>query len=321
MTVYGGVDLGGTNIKAVLGDSRGNVTCRDSIPTESHRGPEDILSRMAALMRRLSKKSGQSPAAVGIGVPGLIDPKAGITKFFPNFPSNWPNIPVREILEPQVGCPVYILNDVRTATLGELTFGHGQHYRDMVFVALGTGVGGGIALDGKLRLGPLGAAGELGHQTMLPDGPMCGCGNRGCLETLASGPAIAAAGIRLLRSGLAPRLHAIVAGDISKVTTETMAQAAEEGDASVRTAISDAAGFLGIGVANLVVTLHPQAIVLGGGVAQIGEPLFGIVRQTIVQRVHMLPVDDIVVLPSLLGDQAGTLGGIALAMQGGLLDD
>ncbi|MCJ7504166.1 MAG: ROK family protein, partial [Acidobacteriia bacterium] len=233
----------------------------------------------------------------------------------------WRDVPVRDVLSPQVGCPVYLLNDVRMATLGELVFGHGRTAHTMVFFALGTGIGGGVAVDGKLRLGRLGAAGELGHQTILPDGPRCGCGSHGCLEALASGPALAAEGVRLMLSGQAPKLHELVRGEASAVTPKEMAAAAEAGDLAIQEAIVRAAGYLGIAVANVVTILHPDLVVLGGGVAAIGPLLFDTVRRTVRERVRMFPTDDVEIKPSLLGEQAGALGGIALAMQGGLLHD
>jgi len=258
-----------------------------------------------------------------MAVPGLADVRRGLTKFLPNLPTQWRDVPVRDLLEPKVRCPVFLLNDVRMATLGELTFGHGRARPSatMVFFAVGTGIGGGVAVDGKLRLGPLGAAGELGHQIILPDGPRCGCGNRGCLETLASGPAIAAEGIRLMQSGLAPRLHELVGGDASRVTAREMAAAAQAGDKNVEEAIARAAEYLGIGVVNTVVVLHPDLVVIGGGVARLGELLLEPIRRTIRQRVGMFPTDGVEVRTSLLGEMAGTLGGVALAMKGGLLDN
>jgi len=177
---------------------------------------------------------------------------------------------------------------------------------------LGTGVGGGVVIDGQLRLGPLGAAGELGHQTSLPYGPRCDCGNRGCLETLASGPAIAAEGIRLMRMGLAPTLHEIVEGNADRVTTREMMMAAENDD-SIHEAITSAAAYIGIAAANVVTTLHPYMIVLGGGVAEIGELPTTTVKKTIAERVGMLPTDNIRVVQSTLGDKAGVIGAIALA--------
>jgi glucokinase len=319
--IYASVDLGGTNIKCAFGDETGRIICSDSTPTHSHEGPRAVLDRIAGLVKTLSRKAGSPPAGLGMGCPGLVDVKNGITKFFPNLPTQWRDIPVREILSPEIGCPVYLLNDVRTATLGELTFGHGRTAQTMAFFALGTGIGGGVAIDGKLRLGPLGAAGELGHQIILPDGPRCGCGGRGCLETLASGPAITAEGLRLMQTGLAPKLYELCQGEASNLTTKVMAEAACAGDETVREAIVRAAEYLGIGIVNVVVTLHPDLIVLGGGVALIGDLLFDTVRRTIRERVHMFPTDGVEVKPSQLGENAGTLGGIALAMKSGLIAD
>jgi len=319
--IYASVDLGGTNIAGVFAGSDGRILCEKKVPTQSHEGPEAVLECIAELVNGLAQEIGSRPRALGMGIPGLADLKNGVTKFLPNLPTQWRDVPVRDVLSPKIGCPVYLLNDVRLATLGELTFGHGRSARTMAFFALGTGIGGGVAVDGKLRLGPLGAAGELGHQTILPEGPRCGCGSRGCLETLASGPAITAEGVRLMLSGLAPKLHELVRGEASAVTPREMAAAAEAGDTRVREAIVRAASYLGIGVANVVTILHPDLVVLGGGVAAIGPLLFDTVRQTVRERVGMFPTDDIEIKPSLLGERAGALGGIALAMKGGLLPD
>ena len=317
--VYASVDLGGTKIACALATAGQRVIAERTIPTDSHEGPEAVLERIGALVNSLAAGSGARPAALGIGVPGLVDLARGVTRFLPNFPTQWRDVPLRERLEPRIGCPVYLLNDVRAATLGELTFGHGRSVKTMAFFALGTGIGGGIVVDGVLRLGPLGAAGELGHQTVLPDGPLCGCGNRGCLEALASGPAVAAEGVRLLLSGQAPKLHEIAGGDPSRVTPKKMAAAAEAGDAAVREALIRATGYLGIGVANIVTAIHPELIVLGGGMADLGPLLFDTVRDTVRRRVRMFPVDDVRIEPSLLGEKAGLWGGIVLAMRQGKL--
>jgi glucokinase len=186
----------------------------------------------------------------------------------------------------------------------------------MAFFSLGTGIGGGLAIDGRVRLGPLGAAGELGHQTILPHGPLCGCGNYGCLETLASGTAMVAEGVRLMKIGLAPELHRRVAGDVGRVTPKEMAAAAQNGDDAVRDAITRAAGYLGIGVANVVTILHPDLVVLGGGVAEMGDILLEPVRSELQKRVGMFPTDGVRVERSMLGDKAGLLGAVALAAFG-----
>jgi len=203
------------------------------------------------------------------------------------------------------------------ATLGELVFGHGRTANTMVYFTLGTGIGGGVVVDGKLRLGPLGAAGELGHQTILPDGPLCGCGNRGCLETLATGPVLTSRGVWLLHSGRAPRLHEIVEGDPARVNPREMGRAAAAGDESVRDEILTAAGYLGIGVANLVTALHPDLVVFSGGMSDLGPLLFDTVRATVRRRVRMFPADDVRIERSLLAEKAGMWGGIALAMRRG----
>ena len=251
-----------------------------------------------------------------MGVPGLVDVETGTTRFLPNFPTKWRDVPAGETLAKRLSCEVRVLNDVRMATLGELVFGRGKPVDTMVFFALGTGVGGGIVIDNKLRLGPLGAAGEVGHQTIMPDGPLCGCGNRGCLETLVSGPAIASEGIRLMETGLAPKLHELVGGDAGKVTTREMKQAADAGDDSIADAIQRAGDYLGTGVANVVTILHPDMIVLGGGVSNLGELLLEPVRNALKVKVRLIPADTVQVELSALGDKTGIMGGIALASRG-----
>ena len=315
--IYASIDLGGTNITCALATGGGAVLATRTMPTRSHEGPDAILERIAALLWELARETGQKPFAAGMGVPGLADRAAGTTLFLPSFASHWRGVAVASLLGARIGCPVYLLNDVRLATLGEMTFGLGSKAGTMVFFAIGTGIGGGIAVDGRLRLGPLGAAGELGHQTILPDGPLCGCGSRGCLETLASGPAITAEGVRLLRTGLAPILHGLTGGSSDAVSPKSMAAAANAGDEMVRRAIVRAANFLGIGAANMITALHPDLVVLGGGVAAMGNLLLETVKSTVRERVRMFPVDGVTIQNSALADKAGLYGGIALAVRGG----
>jgi glucokinase len=314
--IYASIDLGGTNLKCAFATPDGEILLDRSIPTESYKGPGHVLEQMITLVSRMEYELGMNPAALGIGIPGLVDREEGFIRFLPNFPGNWRDIPICQPISSRIKCPVFILNDVRTATLGELKFGHGVDASTMVFFALGTGIGGGVVVDGKLRLGPLGAAGELGHQVILPDGPICGCGNHGCLETLASGPAITAIGVRLMRSGLAPILYELTSGNTELITPEIMAQAALKGDKNIEIELLKCAEYVGIGVVNVIVALHPDLVVLGGGIANMGDLLFDTVRKTVKKRVGMFPTSGIEIKPSLLGDSAGLLGGIALAMDG-----
>jgi glucokinase len=318
-SVYASIDLGGTKTACALASADGEILVERSIPTFSNQGPEAVLGRIAALLREEAAEIAATPVAAGMGIPGLVDRREGVTLFLPNLATQWRGVAAARMLASCIGCPVYLLNDARIATLGEMSFGLGRNGGTMVFLTLGTGIGGGVVIDGKLRLGPLGAAGELGHQTILPDGPLCGCGNHGCLETLASGPAIGAEGVRLLRSGLAPKLHELVGGNAEEVTPRQMAAAAEAGDEAVGEAIVRAAAYLGIGVANMVTALHPDLVVLGGGVAAIGALLLETVRATVRSRVRMFPVDGVSIERSVLADKAGLYGGIALAARAGEL--
>lgn len=314
--LYAGIDLGGTTIGGVLGDADGKIVAEASIPTESYAGPMAVLARIADLVQQLSATANAPVTGVGIGCPGLVDVPRGITRFFPNLPTQWRDVPAAEVLAQRLNCPVSLLNDVRTATLGELVFGHGREVQTLAFFSLGTGVGGGLVIDGRLRLGPLGAAGELGHQTIVPNGPLCGCGNRGCLEALASGPAITAEGTRLMLAGQAPELHKIVNGNAALVTTRTIAEAARAGDKGAQEAITRTVEYLGIGIANVVTCIHPQLIVLGGGVAEMGELLLVPLRKILPHRVGMFPPSDVRIEQSALGVRAGAFGAIALAIRG-----
>ena len=314
---FASIDLGGTNIHGFIADRTGQIAARGKIPTQSHEGPEGVLERIAELVRQMVDEACMAPAALGLGMPGLVDMENGLTKFLPNFPGQWPGVPVCKTLEARVDCPVYLLNDARCATLGEQIFGHGREVTSMAYFGLGTGVGGGVVLDGHLRLGPDGAASEIGHQTLVPDGPLCGCGNHGCLEALVSGPALTAEGIRLMLSGNAPKLQALVEGDLTRVSPATMATAAADGEAAIDGVLQRAAEWLGIAAANVVTTFHPELIVLGGGVSALGERLARPVQEIIHRRVGMFPATDVRVKCSALGDEAGLYGGLALAFKGG----
>ncbi|SFI10818.1 ROK family protein [Planctomicrobium piriforme] len=314
--LFVGVDVGGTSVKCALSGPDGKVFHEGSIPTESHEGPEAVLKRIGDYVTFLTNDIGGRPAALGMGLPGLVDAHKGISRYLPNMTTHWRDVPAAAILGRQLGCEVRLLNDVRMATYGELIYGLGKPVNTMVFIAIGTGIGGGIVIDNKLRLGPLGAAGELGHQTIDPTGPLCGCGNHGCLETLASGTALAAEGIRLMLVGMAPALHDAVDGDPGKVTVEVMGAVAEQ-DEPVKQAIQHAAFYIAIGVANVVVAIHPELVVIGGGVAKLGDLLLGPIRHDVRARVgRLFPVDDIRIENSQLGSKAGVLGAIALAIHG-----
>lgn len=308
-----GVDLGGTTASLALARLDGTIEYENKIATESYGGPQRVLARIADGILALGQEAGEQPVSLGIGLPGLVDMNAGTSRFMPNLPTNWVNVEVAGTLSSLVGCPVQVINDARAATLGELRYGHGRDADSLALFTLGTGIGGGIAIDGKLRLGPIGAAGEFGHLAVIPYGPLCGCGNRGCLETLISGPALTGEAVRLMCSGRAPILNDLVEGDISRVTPRTMAEAARAGDKVLKSTITVRSEYLGIGAANVVMIVHPEVIVLSGGVAEMGELILDPVRRTIRERVSMVPTDAVRVVKSQVGERAGLCGAIALA--------
>ncbi|MBA3943008.1 MAG: ROK family protein [Herpetosiphonaceae bacterium] len=317
--MYVGVDLGGTKIAvAVVDVERGTLAGQLVVPTEAHEGPPAVLQRMIQLVRAVCHAAGVPPdqlQGVGLGVPGVFDAASGHTLLLPNLPSAWVDVPVVPPLVAALGCPVILINDARAFVLGEATWGAGRGAHTVVGLTLGTGIGGGIAINGRLHLGIDGTAGEVGHMTIDPHGLLCGCGNRGCLETLASGPAITALGIRALVHGNTTSLGELGGYDPRRVTPELIGQAAAAGDPVARDILDRAADALGIGVANIVTTLSPDRVVLGGGVTHLGVWLFDAVRTVVRARCRAVPVERISIMPAALGADAGVIGAATWAAQ------
>jgi glucokinase len=313
--VFAGVDLGGTKIAAVLGTRKGQILASDTIETLPANGPSDAFVRIAELLNRLTSACGSEPISIGIGIPGLVDFEHGIIEFLPNLPSDWRGFAAAAFLHDRTGLEVFLLNDARLAALGEHQFGTASPRDNLLVVTIGTGIGGGLILDGRLRLGLCGGAGEIGHHTILPDGEECSCGSRGCLETLVNARTLTAEGISLARAGDAPRLADLVRGKWSAITPKEMAIAAREGDTAVAGAIDKASRYLGLGIANAVTLTAVDHVVLTGGVAALGELLLQPVREVVRERVKMFPADRVHISCSTLGDKAGALGALALAFQ------
>jgi glucokinase len=317
--IVAGIDLGGTHFVVAVGGGDGAILAEEKQPTMAKDGPAAVLDRIGRTLEGLVGRSERPLSAIGFGVPGLIDFDTGETRFLPNLPTQWRGVPVAATLSRRFGCPVHLLNDARAAALGESMFGAGKGVGTMAMFTLGTGVGGGVVVDGRLRLGPLGAAGEIGHICVEPGGLTCGCGCRGCLETIASGPALAAAGARLAREGGAPALLRICGGDASCVSPEALGQAAKEGDAGAAGILERAGSMLGLAASAVVLTLHPELIVLGGGVSSLGDLLIAPMRRSLRVHVGMFPVDGIRIERTQLGERAGVCGGIAAALRGGVM--
>jgi glucokinase len=307
-----GVDLGGTLLKAAIVDTdSGEITGLESVDTLAREGHDAVIVRMRDLIEDVIRKSGipkSQIGGVGIGVPGVLDLDRGLVLFLPNLHGTWPNVPLRQKIETGVGLPTHVLNDVRSMTLGEWTFGAGRGVDTIACFAIGTGIGGGLVINGKLHLGIGGTGGELGHQSIDMNGPQCGCGSRGCLEVFASGPAIVAMGIKAVVQGLTTTIGEVVDYDLNRITPKTIYQAAIQGDEIAREIYERAGFYIGVAVSNTLAAVGPRKVVIGGGVAQAGDLLLEPIRNTVRERVFIMPVDEVEIVPAQLGPQAGMIG-------------
>ncbi len=311
-----GIDLGGTKISTALVDAAGRIIGRDYCQTQAAEGRRAVVERMVDAARRVMDEADLAPAqvtAVGVGSPGPIDSRTGVVTTPPNLPG-WKNVPLKQLIEEALGITTFLENDANAAALGEHRFGAGQGVQNMIYVTASTGIGGGLILNGQLYSGTTGAAGEIGHITVLPWGPYCGCGNRGCLEALASGTAIAREGRELVRRGVPTLIAELAAGDPELVTARLVAEAADKGDIEAQEILAEAMTYLGVGMASLVNLFNPELIVIGGGLTKMGERLFGPVRRAIERRAFPPAARAVRVVPAALGDDVGVLGAVAAAI-------
>lgn len=304
-----GIDLGGTNIQGAAA-SGGEILRRGKIATRTSLGPDTILADIADFALELAQ--GKEIAALGLGVPGLLDLEEGICLFSGNL--RWQGVPITRPLSDKLGVPVVIDNDVRVAALGELSRGEAKGCKDFIYLTVGTGIGSGIFLDGRLLRGPRWSAGEVGHMVLDPQGPHCTCGSRGCLEALASATAIAREGRAAAGANSASLLNTL-AGSPEEIDASLVFKATAAGDQAAAQVVDTAMTWLGIGVANLVNIFNPRLVVIGGGVSLAGEQLLSPVRAQ-VQR-YSMPVqrETVTITTSALDDIAGVAGALELARQ------
>jgi glucokinase len=312
MKRFVGCDLGGTNLRAAVVDTdTGNVLHHMFVPALAREGHAAVMQRMAGLCLQVIEAAGLKKAdigGIGIGVPGMLDLEKGETLLLPNLPGTWPHVPLRETIAQLTGLTTVLLNDVRAITNGEWRFGAGRGFETIAVFAIGTGIGGGLVINGQLHLGIGGTGGELGHTMIDYNGPPCGCGNRGCLEAFASGPAIAAMGMKAVAQGLTTRIADLCEYDLNRINPELIAQAAAQGDLIAREIFEKAGYYIGIAAANVCASVGPRRIVIGGGVANVGDLLLDPIRSTIRERVYIMPVDQVEVVSSKLGNDAGIIG-------------
>ena len=285
-----GLDLGGTNLKWTAlehDDGVWRVLGRGRTKTRVNDGPAGIVEQLGST-GRTAMETWPGITTAGVGIPGLYDPRTGATRFLVNIPGPWDGYPVAPPVADALGVPVALINDARAFGLAELRLGAGRGASSMVGLTLGTGVGGVLAVDGKVHQGHDGTAGEIGHQTIDPDGPDCNCGNHGCLEAFARAD-------RLAEACAAP-------------TAEEAVERARNGDAVALEGLRRVGRYLGIGIGNMIAVISPDRVVIGGGVAAAGNLLLDEARAEIRRRVLTTSVDEVEIVTAELGTWAGAIG-------------
>jgi glucokinase len=286
-----GLDLGGTNIKWSVVEGAGDdwrALDEGQVPTDASGGERTVVAQLAELAVRVRDGTGGPVGSLGVAVPGLYVPETGVVTFLTNVPGDWSATPVGQPLAEACGLPTALINDARAFGLAELRFGAGRDVHSFVGLTLGTGIGGVFAIGNRVIQGYRGQAGELGHQTIDPDGPWCGCGNRGCVEAYARADQVAAA------CGTADPREAI--------------ERARAGDEQARAGLAEVGRYLGIGIANAVTVLTPERVILGGGWASAGDLIIEPIKAEMQRRVITTPVERVDVVQAELGTWAGAIG-------------
>lgn len=324
-----GIDLGGTFVKFNYSKADGEIISRDKIPTRVSFGASAILSDISAKIVEMMKKHGHGPSDVigcGIGCPGTVDSGFRNVIFAPNL--KWKDVNVKDVLEKETGIPVYIDNDANLAALGEYWRGAGKGLADFICVTLGTGIGGGIVVNGQLLRGQDNNAAEIGHMTIDINGSQCGCGGYGCWERYGSATALVERVLNILKtmnqaarpSMSRSKIFDLCSSDLSKLNCEIIFEAAAQNDQVARNAVVQQTEYIAIGLVNLINIFNPQKIVLVGGLAAAGEALFKPVTEAVWKKAPKVSLRNLAIAPGALGGDSGAIGAIYLVLkEGGLL--
>ena len=306
-----GIDVGGTNVKIALVDDNGKIIYSNSVPTYAKMGYEYTVNNIKQAIRDLMKETNTTTSdieGIGFDFPGQVDCKTGVVKLAPNIPG-WVNVPIAQMIEDEFHIPTRIDNDVRCAALGELKFGAGKGCENFICITVGTGIGSGIVINGKVVRGATNAAGELGHiKLQMNGGPICGCGDTGCLEAFASGPAIVAMAQEYIKGGKSTKFREMAAAEGGEITPYMVAKAAEEGDPVAKRIFEIVGEYIGIGLTSVINLLNPEKVIIGGGVAESGELLLAPIRKTIKERAMVVSGNAVEIVPAQLGNSAGVIG-------------
>ncbi len=308
-----GFDLGGTNMGSAIVSLDGEVLFDNDCLTLANESAENVLGRMKGLIHECFEKAQKmnlNILSIGMGSPGVIDTEKGIIRNSPNIPA-WNNIEIVKIMTEEFKVPSAIDNDVRVAATGEHRFGAGKGYKNILCIAIGTGIGGGIILDDKLMRGPTFSMGEIGHITLKKDGPLCGCGNYGCLEALGSTLAIIREVKKVIEAGESQIMKDLI-DEGEEMGTYMVCKAVEKGDKRAKEIMQEAGEWIGIGLSGVVNLINPEIIIIGGGVSLAGNIIFDPIKAEILKRSLKIPAEFVKVVPAKLGDFAPMVGASAL---------
>ncbi len=304
-----GIDIGGTKTTVGVADRYGKLLLDKTILTPNVLGPDLNIGMIIPAVHEIILKQGDRVTAIGIGCGGPLDRKTGTLHRVSNLPG-WEGLCLTDIFSKECCAPAYLDNDATAAAMGEARFGAGRGVDNFVYFTISTGIGGGIIIGGKPYRGAGENAAEFGHMKLSDDGPICNCGDRGCLEAYASGTSIA----RIAKEGLDAHPRSKLAG-VKDLTAEAVAAAAADGDEYAAEVWCTAMHHLGLGVANVVNALNPRRVILGGGVARAGDMLFDPVREVVAKRAMKALAADVEIVPAANGDLTGLYGAIAVAME------
>ena len=311
---YIGIDLGGTKILTAVADDNGEIIARVKLATETELGQERIKKNIFKSIYKVLEKTDikiEKIKSIGIGSPGPLNVEKGIIYESANLPIK--NMEIVELIEEETGVNTYLQNDANTAALGEKVFGAGKEADDLLYITISTGVGGGIIINGKIYYGHTGNAGEIGHMTVDPTGPQCGCGNYGCLESFSSGTAIKNMAKNAVENDESTLIKKLAKDQ--KLSAKLVAKAAAKGDQKALDIFAKAGYYLGIGIANLVNIFNPEMIILGGGVLKAKEYFLDRAKEEFKKRALKAPADIVKIKEAVLEDEIGVKGAIAVAMQ------
>ncbi|HHV80642.1 MAG TPA: ROK family glucokinase [bacterium] len=311
-----GVDLGGTTFTVGIMDFNGNILSSVDTDTPVENGPSAVMGKILDnidLAINEAKLSREDILGVGLGAPGILDVERGINIFSPNL--KWHNVDMVTPIKDYLNVPVFIENDVRVAALGERRFGAGKGRKYMIFIALGTGIGSGIIINGELFRGSIGGGGEIGHMVIDSNGPKCNCGNYGCFESLAAGPSMVARAEKAIKSGLETKVFELAERNIGNITPAIIYQAAKLGDKVALDVFRETSFYLGLGLVTLTTVFNPECIIIGGGIAKSWDILMPPAIQMVKTRSFPGSRDVVEIIPSQLGDSAGMIGACVLAIE------